>query len=191
MKKPILGCLLMLFIACNSGLPIKGEFPDIPLKNQDGKEFTFSQLSGKVLVVSYIYTNCPDICHMVSARMNVFKERLKESGIQDKVYFVSITLDPKRDTPDILKTHAKMMNLDLNNWVFVTGDENAIDSTIKVAGMEAIKGPIEYSASGEVSYSITHMDRISLVDERGRIRKHYKGSVFDMEELLKDIKSLL
>ena len=183
--------LCIVLWACDSGLPIKGEFPNIPLRDQDGREFTFSQLRGKVLVVSYIYTNCPDVCHIIGARMNAFKKRLDESGIEDRVYFVSITLDPKRDTPEVLKAHAKMMKLDLSNWVFVTGDENAINSTIRVAGMEAIKGPIEYSASGQVSYSITHMDRISLVDERGRIRKHYKGSAFDMDGLLKDIKGLL
>jgi protein SCO1/2 len=192
MKKLILCCLLILSFACsNSKLPIKGEFPDIILTSQDGQEFTFSQLEGKVIVVSYIYTNCPDICHIISAKLNAFKNKLKENGIQDKVYFVSITLDPERDTPEVLKRHAKMMNLDLTNWVFVTGDKNSIDSTIKVAGMEAIKGPIVVSAKGESSYEIAHQNRISLVDEKGRIRKHYRGTTFDMEELLQDIKSLL
>jgi protein SCO1/2 len=141
--------------------------------------------------MSYIYTNCPDICHIISAKLNTFKNKLKENGIQDKVYFVSISLDPKRDTPQALKQHAKMMNLDLTNWVFLTGDENTVSSTIKVAGMEAIKGPIEYSENGELSYEIAHQNRISLVDEKGRIRKHYRGTTFDMEELLQDIKSLL
>lgn len=190
MKKFIV-LTLIFFLACNSGLPIKGELPDLPLKDQEGRAFTFSQLRGKVVVVSYIYTHCPDICHMTSARINVFKDKLKKSNLQDKVYFVSITLDPKRDTPDVLRHHAKMMNLDLTNWVFVTGDENAINSVIKVAGMEAINGPIQYTEKGEPSYSITHRDRISLADNKGRIRKHYKGSTFDMEELLKDIEKLL
>ncbi|MBI2487480.1 MAG: SCO family protein [Deltaproteobacteria bacterium] len=192
MKKLILYCLLIFSLACsNSKLPVKGEFPDMTLISQDGKEFTFSKLEGKVIVVSYIYTNCPDICHIISAKLNAFKNKLKENGIQDKVYFVSISLDPERDTPEVLKQHAKMMNLDLTNWVFVTGDENSIDSTIKVAGMEAIKGPIEYSENGEPSYEIAHQNRISLVDEKGRIRKHYRGTTFDMEELLGDIKILL
>jgi protein SCO1/2 len=192
MKKVILGCWLILSLACsNSNLPVKGEFPEITLINQDGKEFAFSQVEGKVLVVSYVYTNCPDICHVISAKLNAFKNKLKQNGIQGKVYFVSISLDAERDTPEMLKQHAKMMNLDLTNWVFVTGDKNSIDSTIKVAGMEAIKGPIEYSKDGEPSYEIAHQNRISLVDEKGRIRKHYRGTTFDMEELLGDIKSLL
>jgi protein SCO1 len=185
----VLMCLFSL--SCNSALPIKAEFPNLPLKDQEGRQFTFSQLRGKVLIISYIYTHCPDVCHITSARMNVFKDRLKHNNLQDKVYFVSISFDPKRDTPEVLRHHAKMMNLDLTNWLFVTGDEDAINSTIKVSGMEAIKGPINYSESGELSYLITHRDRISLVDKKGKIRKHYKGSTFDMEELLGDIKKLL
>ena len=183
--------LLLLLISCKPDLPIKGEFPDIPLQSQEGKEFKFSQVRGKVLVVSYIYTNCPDICHTISAKLNAFKYKLKKNGLQDKVYFVSITMDPKRDTEEVLKHHAMMMNLELTNWVFLTGDEESINSTIKVAGMEAFKGPIEYSPDGEPTYTIAHLDRISLVDKDGRIRKHYKGTTFDMDELLGDIKKLL
>jgi protein SCO1/2 len=121
----------------------------------------------------------------------VFKNNLKKNGLKDKVFFVSITMDPERDTKEALKHHAEMMNLDLTNWVFLTGDEESIKSTIKVAGVEAFRGPIENSPEGEPSYTIAHLDRISLVDKDGRIRKHYKGTTFDMDELLGDMKSLL
>ena len=191
MKKFILFLVILSLGCSDSDLPVKAQFPEITLINQDGKDFTFSQVEGKVVVVSYIYTNCPDICHIISAKINAFKNKLKENDVQDKVYFVSITLDRERDTPDVLRQHAKMMNLDLTNWVFVTGDKDSIDSTIKVAGMEALKGPIQHSKDGEPSYEIAHQNRISLVDEKGRIRKHYRGTDFDMDELLKDIKGLL
>lgn len=136
MKKLILFCFLILSLACSdSNLPVKGEFPEITLTNQDGKEFTFSQVEGKVLVVSYIYTNCPDICHTIGAKLNAFKNTLKAKGVQDKVYFISISLDPERDTPQVLKQHARMMNLDLTNWVLLTGDENTVRSTIRVASV--------------------------------------------------------
>lgn len=191
MGKFLLVCLLIIFAACDSRLPVEGEFPDTVLTNQNGKEFSFSDLEGNVVVVSYIYTNCPDICHIISARMNMFKKNLKEANLQDKVHFVSISIDPERDTPEALRQHAKMMNLDLTNWVFVTGDEYLINSTIQAAGMEAMKGPVEYSEDGKRSYLISHRNRISLVDKEGRIRKHYRATTFDMDELLGDIKSLI
>lgn len=181
----------ILLLSCTPDLPVKGEFPDVTLIDQNGRDFSFSQVRGKVLVVAYIYTNCPDICHIISKKMNVFKERIKKSGLQDRVYFISITFDPARDTPDVLRHHAEMMNLDLHNWVFLTGDESAISATLKVAGMEAIKDPVDSSGNGEQSYLISHRDRISLADKNGRIRKHYKGSEFNPDELLADIKKLL
>jgi len=189
--KYILTLMLIFAFACKSDLPVKEVFPDITLTNHEGGDFIFSNLRGKVLVVSYIYTHCPDICHLIGKRMNVFKESLNDAGIHDKVYFVSISFDPKRDTPEVLRNHARMMNLDLKNWVFLTGDENSVNSTIEAAGMEAIDGPTKFNENGEPSYSIAHRDRISLVDKKGRIRKHYKGTKFDMEELLGDIKTLL
>ncbi len=191
MHKVFFLIIILLLISCKPDLPVKGEFPDITLQSHDGDEFKFSQAKGKVLVVSYIFTNCPDICHTIGAKLNVFKDELKKDGLEDKVFFVSITIDPERDTKEALKHHAEMMNLDLTNWVFLTGDEESVKSTIKVAGIEAFKGPIEYSPEGKPSYTIAHLDRISLVDKEGRIRKHYKGTTFDMDELLGDMKSLL
>ena len=181
----------LILLSCSSDLPVQGQFPHVKLIDQNGRDFSFSQVRGKVLVVAYIYTNCPDICHIISKKMNVFKERMKKSGLQDRVYFISITFDPERDTPDVLRHHAEMMNLDLDNWVFLTGDENAVNAALSVAGMEAIKGPIDSSGNGEQPYTISHRDRISLADKNGRIRKNYKGSEFNPDELLEDIKRLL
>ena len=184
--------LISLFLlSCSSDLPVKGEFPDIKLIDQEGRDFSFSQVRGKVLVVAYIYTNCPDICHIISKKMNVFKEQIKKSGLQDRVYFVSISFDPERDTPDALRHHAEMMNLDLDNWVFLTGDQDSVNEILKVAGMEAIKDTVETGGKVDQSYSLLHRDRISLADKNGRIRKHYKGSEFNPDELLEDIKRLL
>ena len=191
MYKALFLITVFLLMSCKPDLPVKGEFPDIALESHYGEEFKFSQTRGKVLVVSYIFTNCPDICHTISAKLNVFKDKLKKDGIEDKVFFVSISIDPERDTKEALRHHAEMMNLDLKNWVFLTGDGDSIKSTVKVAGVEAFKGPVEYSPEGEPSYTIANLDRISLVDKDGRIRKHYKGTTFDMDELFGDMKSLL
>lgn len=189
--KRIAALIAILLIACNSDLPVKGQFPDIKLIDQDGRDFSFSQVRGNVLVVAYIYTNCPDICHIISKKMNVFKEQIKKSGLQDRVYFISISFDPERDTPDALRQHAEMMNLDLDNWVFLTGDPTSVNEILKVAGMEAIKETGETAGKADQSYSMLHRDRISLADTNGRIRKHYKGSEFSPNELLVDIKGLL
>lgn len=181
----------MILTACNSSLPEKGKLPDMPLTNQEGEKFRLSELRGHVVVLSYIYTHCPDVCHVISKRMDAFKDRLKKNGIEEDIYFVSISIDPKRDTPKRLKNHVNMMNLDTENWVFATGDIFTINSILEAAGIDPVKGPIEFDENDEPSYTLTHRNRISLMDQRGQLRKHYKGTQFDMDELLQDIKKLL
>lgn len=180
---------ISLFMAgCSSEpeLPVKGQFPDVKLVNYNGQDFHFSDLKGKVVVVSYIYTNCPDICHLTTKKLNQFKKNLGDN-LANKVEFVSITFDPTRDTPNVLKHQVQMMGLDMQNWYFVTGRRDLVYETIEVAGIN----PIVDEMKNNDNYTFNHRDRISLLDRDGRIRKHYKGSNFDEAELKKDIKTLL
>jgi protein SCO1/2 len=189
--KRFLVLLCISLLACDSGLPVIGELPDLPLKDQDGKKFTFLELRGRVLIVSYIYTHCPDVCPMTIKKVQEIEKGLNKNGLKGRVYFVSITLDPKRDTPEAIREHVRRSSLDIRNWVFLTGNETIIDSIIKGAGVVAIKDPTQYTENKEPYYFITHTDRISLVDKKGKIRKHYKGSSFDMDELLTDVEKLM
>jgi len=185
---PVFSLIVLLNISCSSKpeLPVKGQFPDVKLVNYDSKDFHFSDLKGKVIVVSYIYTNCPDICHLTTKKLNQFKKNLN-NNLRKKVELVSITFDPTRDTPDVLKHQVHMMGLDMDNWYFVTGRRDLVYKTIEVAGIN----PIVDEMKSNDKYTFNHRDRISLVDQKGQIRKHYKGSNFDEAELTKDIKSLL
>ena len=182
--------LFLLFTSCTSvnksELPKKGAFPDVELTNYDGSDFYFKDHKGKVLVVSYIYTNCPDICHMISKKLNKFKSGLDQKTLNN-VEFVSITFDPTRDTPEVLKEHLEKMDLDIDNWYFVTGRRDRVYETLEVAGIDPMLDSMENSDS----YTMNHRDRISLVDRDGHIRKHYKGSGFNHKELEDDIKGLL
>ena len=177
-------------ISCTSedkpDLPEIGKFPEVKLTNYDGSDFYFKEREGKVLIVSYIYTNCPDICHMISKKLNKFKSGLDQQTLNN-VEFVSITFDPTRDTPGVLKEHLEKMDLDLGNWYFVTVRRDRIYETLEVAGID----PMLDSMENPDSYTMNHRDRISIVDRNGQIRKHYKGTGFDKEELEKDIKGLL
>lgn len=179
--------ILALLISCTEKLPVVGSFDDTPLTDHDGKEFKFSDLRGKVILVSYIFTTCPDICHIIGSKINVFKSQLKDSGYGDNVAYVSISVDPQYDTPERLKMHAKHMNFDMTNWYFITGSIGGVYKLISVAGIY----PMREKINNDLGYTIIHRDRVSLVDKSGQIRKHYKGTTFDFDEVTKDIKSLL
>ena len=169
-----------------SSLPVKNTLPEVTLKDTNENEFVFSDLKGKVIVLSYIYTNCPDICHITSSKLNKFKESLDDKT-KDEVYIVSISFDPERDSPEVLRKHARMMNLNLDNWVFLTGSKDNVTKVIAAAGID----PWMEKGADSGSYTFSHRDRISLVDQSGQIRMHYKGTNFDEEKLSNDIRSLL
>lgn len=192
-KKSLFFILCILFLgvySCTSDnepdLPKKGTFPDVKLTNYNGSDFYFKELRGKVLVVSYIYTNCPDICHITSKKLNKFKSQLDQET-KNKLAFVSISFDPTRDTPEVLQEHLGSMDLDLDNWYFVTGRRDRVYETLEVAGINPIPDKME----SKDSYTFNHRDRISIVDSEGHIRKHLKGSTFDQQELKRGIKRLM
>lgn len=186
----IITILILSLLGCGPGekpeLPLKGNFPNLSLIDSNKNEFNFNQLKGEVVIVSYIYTNCPDICHITSKKMDALKKSFEQS-FSTQISFVSISFDPSRDTPDVLDKHIEHMGLDMTKWFFVTGRRDKIYETLKTVGIE----PVLDKMDNKKSYTYNHRDRISLLDKNGNIRKHYKGSTFDSEELLNDIKALL
>src|SRR6185295_16145113 len=92
-------------------LPAIGPAPDFDLISQDGAEVTLGSLRGKVVAVTFIYASCPDVCPLLTDKMARVQDELgKDFGSQ--VAFVSITTDPKRDMPAVLKEYAKGFGAD-------------------------------------------------------------------------------
>ena len=104
--------------AVGTALPILGEMPAFSLVDQTGRTVTQNDLKGKTWIADFIYTSCPDQCPMISRHMEVLQGLLpKESRIQ----LVSISVDPKHDTPAVLARYAKRYHADPAHWRFLTG----------------------------------------------------------------------
>jgi protein SCO1/2 len=153
--------------------------------NKNFPEFT----KGKVVIAGYIFTNCPDICPLTTNNMRLIQERLISDYV-DGVQFVSISFDPENDTPEVLEKFARIRNLDLSNWTFLTGDKPVIDKLMKHVGVLAVPGDSTVFPSGKVSYYYIHTDRIQLIDGEGKIRKNYPGSSINIDEIIADLKAL-
>ena len=99
----------------------KTHFPNLPLVTQDGKTVRFYDdlIAGKIVVISFIYTTCPDICPLMTARMARVKDRLGDRVGRDIIIY-SISLDPERDTPAALKIYAEAYGAG-PGWLFLTG----------------------------------------------------------------------
>ena len=88
-------------------LPTIGQAPDFTLVSQDGEPVSLRDFRGKVVAVAFIYTYCTDVCPMLTAHMASVQEKLG-SAFGPKIAFVSITVDPERDTPEVLKQYARI-----------------------------------------------------------------------------------
>jgi cytochrome oxidase Cu insertion factor (SCO1/SenC/PrrC family) len=98
-----------------------GYFPNLPVVTQDGKTLRFYDdvLKGKIVVVNFMYTNCPDICGLTTARLSQAEEKLHDMVGRD-LFFVSLSVDPENDTPQKLKEFADSFHLG-DGWLFLTG----------------------------------------------------------------------
>lgn len=147
-------------------------------------------VKGKIVVMNFIFTNCPDICPLSTNNMRLIQKRLKKEKINN-VQFVSLSFDPNNDTPEVLTKFAEVRNLDLGNWAFLTGKKSTTDSLIHQANVIAVPNDSTVLKDGRKIYYYIHTDRISLIDREGKIRKNYLGSKINVDEIVNDIKELL
>jgi protein SCO1/2 len=184
--------ILLLAISCSEKLPLDKDLikKSYNLINQEGEEVVFPEIiKGQITVMGFIFTHCPDICPMTTHNMYLTEKQLKEDEIND-VKFVAISFDPERDSPEVLKKFAEVRELDFKSWTLLTGEKSTVNDLMKRFDVKAIKTDESIDEEGNSEYSMMHTDRISLIDENARLKKNYKGSTINIEELVNDIKTL-
>lgn len=174
-----LACTVIPAVA--ESLPKIKPAPEFTLTNQDGKRLAFKDLRGKVLAVTFIFASCADTCPLLTAKLAGIQNRLG-SDFGSKVYFVSITVDPQRDTPDVLKRYAEAYKANPAGWKFLTGTPSEIHDVAKRYGIYAKK-----NSRGDVDHTFL----TSLVDQNGILRVQYMGVQFNPEEMLRDLQNLM
>ena len=161
-------------------LPIIAPAPAFSLTSQDGARVELADLHGKVVAVTFIYTRCIDTCPILTPMMSFVQDRLG-SDFGRRIAFVSITIDPDRDTPQVLKEYAQAFNADLAGWTFLTGAPEVIRDVTRRYGVFAAN-----AANGEVDHSFLTW----VIDRRGILRVQYLGARFDPEEFRRDLVQL-
>ena len=162
-------------------LPVIGPAPQFTLTSQDGKPFALADLRGKAVVVAFIYTECPDICPMLTQKMVEVQDELG-ANFGAKIAFVSISLDPEHDTPEVLKDYAQFWGAKPDGWAFLTGAPEAVRDVTRRYGVFFAK---------KEDGSVEHTQLTSLVDGAGQMRVQYLGARFDPEEFRQDLMSLV
>lgn len=110
-------------------------FTDTELVTQDGKKVRFYSdvLEGRIVLINVIYTNCQDACPLITQKLNEVRAQLGDQ-FGSKIYFVTISSDPVRDTPKALKDFAKKQNANPPGWTYLTGQKKNVDAVLKRLG---------------------------------------------------------
>jgi protein SCO1/2 len=158
--------------------------PAFTLTDQAGKTLRLGDLRGKVLLVSFIFTTCSGGCPATTHRMAQVQEALRQRGLwkDGRIRFISITLDPKRDTPEVLRNYMRLYDADPGGWSFLTGSADEVAKVVAAWGMWA-----RPTANGQLD----HPSRIFLVDAQGRIREIYNLTFMKTAWVVEDIQLLL
>lgn len=165
--------------------PVLGQLPDFTLTNRDGRPVSLADLSGTLWVADFVFTRCPASCPMMTARMARLGRDLPQ-GLP--VRFVSFSVDPDYDTPEVLQRYAESFSAP-DHWLFLTGTrEQILHLTTKgfLLGLELTPPP-----GMDAPEPILHSTRFVLVDGEGRIRGYYEA--FDeeaMKRLEADLRAL-
>jgi protein SCO1/2 len=165
----------------NEGLSRIGPAPEFTLTTQDNVRLSLRDLRGKVVAVTFIYASCTDTCPLLTAKLAGLQAKLG-ADFGQKVFFASVTVDPERDTPEVLKEYARAHGANPAGWAFLTGTRAEIRDVERLYGIWAKKNP-----RGDVDHTFL----TSLIDRDGVLRVQYLGVRFDPDELLADLRSLL
>ncbi|HSK30753.1 MAG TPA: SCO family protein [Candidatus Limnocylindria bacterium] len=168
------------------GLQVYGSVPDFSLTERSGEPISLAKLRGKIWIADFIYTTCTDTCPLQTAAMA--KLQVEYAGTPD-MQLVSFTVDPERDTPEVLSLYADKHRADAARWYFLTGQRDRIIRLIRDGfHLSVATLPTDTDANG----MIPHSPRFVLIDKEARIRGYYDSRDHDaFSRLRNDVESLL
>lgn len=163
--------------------------PAFSLMDQQGKEFTSKNLTGKIYVANFFFTRCGTICPKITSQVS----RVTDAFIEDKeIHFISLSVDPRYDNPEKLASYAKKFDADSARWTFLTGDKKIIYPLILKGFHVPLADASEYDAAiKNPDETFIHSERLILVDKSGIIRGFYDGTdKKEVDRLIVEIKVL-
>ena len=164
--------------------PLDKEAPDFTLQDADGGTVALSDFRGKVVVLHFVYANCPDVCPLHAERIAEVQRMVNQTPMRDLVRFVTVTSDPKRDTPDVMRAYGNTHGLDPVNWTFLTSGPKRLTATRELVEKFGHKFT-EVEGGYQVHSLVTH-----VIDREGRWRANFHGLKFQSINLVLFINAL-
>ena len=188
MRKVLLLLLLLTQVLLadptGSTLKVGQKVPDFTLTNQHNKQVSLKDFKGKVVLVTFLYTQCPypEKCPMLAQKLGKTRDLLDQiENAKDQFQVISITLDPKRDTPENLKKYAQGQDEDTTNWTFLTGKATEVN---KVA---SLFGVIYFTEKGVIDHNM----RTAVLGRDQKLVKIFTGNDWKPGEVASLVRDLV
>jgi protein SCO1/2 len=153
--------------------------PEVTLHDSRGAEFHLEDLRGKTVAITFFYSRCTatTFCPLVGRKFDAAQALLARMELGRSCHLLSISLDPQRDTPEMLAAYAQGYQADIERWTFATGNYEDIQKLGDAVGLE-------YKRVGD---RIDHNLRTVIVDARGHIRRIFRGDEWTPQELVAEL----
>ncbi len=173
-REPLVARRLKLLEAPRATVKAGETVPDFTLTDQTGRSVTLSQWAGKVVAVTFIYTNCPlpDYCFRLSNNLSQINQRFAGRMGRD-LMLLSISFDPVRDQPKVLAKYASTFKADPETWRFLTGPLDKVKAVTRQFGLNY------WSEEGY----LTHTMHTLVIDRQGRLAADFEGNQFTARQL--------
>jgi protein SCO1/2 len=161
--------------------------PDDSYINQDGRRIRLSDFKGKAVALTFIYTRCPlpDYCILMSNNFGKVQRLLaQDRSLDGKWHLITVSFDPKFDSPRVLKEYGKSYRADFASWDFITDPDTSGKTIMKLA--DGLGLTYENDEGGLIAHNL----RTVVLDKEGRIRKVIQGNEWKAEEVAEELRKL-
>ena len=162
--------------------------PNQAFVDQHGRARDLDTIRGnRAMAITFIYTKCPipTFCPAMDRQFAAAQALIKERGLDQKVGLLSVSFDPKNDTPQVLAAHARTLGADPTVWTFVTGDREEIDRFASSLLLTLVRG--QAANPDEIGHTL----RTTVIDKNGKIAKSYSGADWTPAELVAELERLI
>ena len=158
--------------------------PSFTLQDSEGKPVSLVDFRGKVVILHFVYTNCPDVCPLHAERIADIQKMINGTAMRDFVQFVTITTDPANDTQEVMRGYGKTHGLKDENWIFLTSGSGLLNSTRELVTEFGHK-------FSKINNGIqTHGVVTHIISRDGRWRANFHGLKFNSTNLIIFINAL-
>ena len=164
---------------------VEKDAPDFALFDAEGRPVTLDGLRGKVVVLHFIYASCPDFCPLHADKIAEIQKLVNETPMREMVEFISITTDPVRDTPNVLREYGPDHGLDSYNWRFLTSGADQPEATRSLAERYGLK--FEPKEEGYILHGVVTF----VIEQEGQIRARFHGLKFNSVNLVLYVNALV